>query len=213
MEKFDIPEPKKIAPQLTMEQRRAMQPVDLLVQYVMPKLLDKVNYLEWAVKAEFHSVRETIAQMEPYLGKTGDLDRAIMGLKDRLTAIESRLADTSAVTDTVEKSKRNKQKKKPEEKASVIEPPDSMPPPVEIDVDVTEPVAVTDIAQYDPQTDRWVPKVIDGVEITASVIDMVAAGTSSYSIEVATFIYDLSESERKVLRALFPDEIMKESNG
>lgn len=205
MDKFDIPEPKKIAPQLTAEQRRVMQPIDLLVQYIMPKLWDKVNYLEWTVKAELHSARESLEELQSYADRiSADTGGDIIHIGERVTELERAFANLSkkdcrAAQEVPKKRSRKKA-------ASASSPLESEPRPTGADVDISEPVVMTNIARYDPQTDQWVPKVIDGVEITASVVDMIAAGASSYSIEVASFVYDLSENERKVLCATFPDE-------
>lgn len=210
MDKFDIPEPKKIAPQLTPEQRKAMQPVDLLVQYIMPKLWDKVNYLEWAVKAELHSVRESIEFVQRYADKVGaDADTNIMRMGDRVSELERRLDSLMEVNQklsSVEKPKRTRRKKAdipPVE--TPAKPLESDPRGVMIEENVSEPVAMADVAVYDAEADMWVPKTIDGVEITAAVVSAVLAGESSYPVSVMTFVYDLSEDRRKVLCAAFPD--------
>ena len=70
------------------------------------------------------------------------------------------------------------------------------------------------IAQYDPELDKWVPKVVDGVEVTSNVVnDILQGGPATYSLDVMSFVYSLSEDEQKMLCATFPDEIMEESNG
>lgn len=214
MNKFDIPEPKRLAPQLTAEQRQTMAPIDLLVQYIMPKMLDKVNYLEWAVKAELHSVKESLEELRTYADKIGaDADSDILRLGGRVDEMERALADARQVE---EKSKRNGRRKKAEDKAvedtvpPIARPLDSEPRAAAVDTDILEPVAMSAVARYDAATDQWMPKVVDGVEITASVVDMVATGVGTYSTEVAAFIYDMSESERKVLCDLFPDETTEE---
>lgn len=211
MDKFDIPEPKKIAPQFTMEQRQSMAPIDLLVQYIMPKLWDKVNYLEWAVKSELHSVRGTLEELHSYVDKIGaGVDSDVSRLGERVAALERSLDGRSQST---EKPRRSSCKKKPAADAMPAPQLDSEPRPAAIEENISEPVAMSRIARYDAQTDQWLPKVVDGVEVTANVVDMVATGVGSYSTEVAAFIYDLSESERKVLCVTFPDETMEELNG
>lgn len=224
MNKFDIPEPKKIAPQLTAEQRQAMAPVDLLVQYIMPKLLDKVNYLEWSVKAEFHSVRESIEELRSYADKIGDdTVTRILRMGERVDEVERGLANISEVNNRMlatvhdgencmeqadKKPKRNgkkARKDKPADAAPVTQSLESEPRQTAVETDISEPVSMSAIARYDAQADNWVPKIIDGVEITAAVVNAVMAGGASYSMDVMTFVYDLSESARKVLCAQFPD--------
>lgn len=177
MSKFDIPEPAKIAPQLTREQQQAMAPIDLLVQYIMPKLWDKVNYLEWAMKGEVHSIRESIEELKARV--------------DKLEALASK-----------PKKSRSRKANEPAQTPAA----DSDPRPSGVEVNVSEPVQLARVANYDPDTDNWVPKVIDGTEITASVIEMLAANAAAFPMTVAAFIYDLSENERKVLCDMFPSE-------
>lgn len=223
MNRFDIPEPKKIAPQLTAEQRQAMAPVDLLVQYIMPKLLDKVNYLEWTCKAEFHSVRESIEELRRYADKIGDdTVTRILRMGERVDEVERWLANISGVNKRMlatvhdggncmalaDKKPKRKGKNELEDKSADTAPVqqlESEPRQTAVEADISEPVAMSAIARYDAQADNWVPKIIDGVEITASVVNAVMAGDSPYSMDVMTFVYDLSESARKVLCAQFPD--------
>lgn len=224
MDKFDVPEPKKIAPQLTAEQRQAMAPIDLLVQYIMPKLWDKMNYLEWMVKAELHGVHCELEKAREYSNKINAAysnetvftkDR-IAGINERLAEVERGLSNISTVNArllTIANAGQSQPEAKPKRgnKKKAVEPVceaqslDSEPRPAGIDVDISEPVAMDTIAVYDAQTDMWVPKVIDGVKITEAVVNAVISGDSSYSTDVMAFIYDLSESERKVLCAQFPD--------
>lgn len=221
MDKFDIPEPKKIAPQLTAEQRQAMAPIDLLVQYIMPKLWDKVNYLEWAVKAEFHSVRQFIDGLQTHVDNLDIEVGSISCIKKRVDELEQGLANALDVNKRLltivhdgehlpapseQKPKRGRKKKAEAEPARLVQEYDSEPMPVMVNVDVSEPVNMAAVAKYDAQADNWVPKIIDGTEITAEVVNAVMAGGASYSMDVMTFVYDLSESERKVLCAQFPDE-------
>lgn len=235
MDKFDIPEPKKIAPQLTVEQRQAMAPLDLLVQYIMPKLWDKVNYLEWAVKAELHSVRESIETLQVYADKIGaDADSNILRMGERVSEVERGLDRISQVNQKMlaivhdgpdrvaasmqaqaeEKPKRTRRKKaddkSAENSASLMQPLESEPRAAMVEEDISEPVAMSTVAVYNGQTDQWEPKTIDGVAITAEVVRAVLAGEASYPMDVMTFVYDLSESERKVLCATFPDETTEE---
>lgn len=220
MDKFDTPEPKKIAPQLTVEQRQAMQPVDLLVQYIMPKLLDKVNYLEWSVKAELHAIKACVEQLKAHNGKlqeyADNLNRAV---SDGLVAVNKRIDSIAEVNknmlaivhdgDKSEAQKPKRSRKKATDKNDGQQF-DSDPKPASVAADINEPVSMTNVAQYDAQKDIWVPKVIDDVAITEGVVNAVIAGDPSYSMDVMAFIYDLSEDERKVLCDLFPAELVND---
>lgn len=194
MDKFDIPEPKKIAPNLTLEQRQAMAPLDLLVQYIMPKLWDKVNHLEWAVKEELHDIRQT----------TDERISAIEQRLDDMVTINQRVlsAAQTAASSSGSKAKRGSSKKKTEAAGQ---------PAVPADVKVSEPVAMSAVANYDARTDTWVPKVVEGVEITAKVVREIMSAQSTagavapYPMDAMAFVFDLSESERNTLCATFPD--------
>lgn len=226
MDKFDIPEPKKIAPQLTPEQRQAMAPIDLLVQYIMPKLWDKVNFLEWAVKAEFHSVRQSVEELRAYADKiAADTGGDVQRISERVDNVERSLASVSEVATRMltivhdggeKKPKHNKGKKRVDKPADAVlsqQLLESEPRQSAVETDISEPVSMLALAQYDAQADNWGPKIIDGTEITAKVVNAVMSGVASYSMDVMAFVYDLSEDERKVLCATFPDETMEESNG
>lgn len=57
---YEVPEPRKFAQEITPEQLKGMTPIDKLVQYIVPRLIDKVNFLSWKVdKLEYES-REQI---------------------------------------------------------------------------------------------------------------------------------------------------------
>lgn len=204
MEEFNVLEPKMIAPQLTPEQRQALSSIDLLVQYIMPKLWDKVNYLEWATRKELHSIRQDVD------GLIQDVAR----IEERLRTLEvgHSVQPNAESVRHEEKPKRGRRKKV----AVVPGPePELTQPSVEPapDVDISEPVDMVSIAQYNMQTNTWVPAEIDGVRITAGVVKTVMSsqfGSSGYSPDVVAFVFDLSESERALLCATFPEEAEQE---
>lgn len=177
MGEFTIPEPKKLAPNLTSEQRAAMAPLDLLVQFVMPKLLDRQNYLEWVVKKELHEMSEDLLDLAKTVG-------------ERMTAIERRLDEVSK---PVAKPARKKKESPRAAQAAGVK------------ADTSGPVNWSVIADYDPDTDTWKPKVFDGVAVTASVVREVLENEgAAYPLAVSAMVYDLTADERLALCDAFP---------
>lgn len=218
MKEFDIPEPKVIAPEMTKEQRAAMEPVDLLVQYIMPKLWDKVNRLEWETKRALHEANETMEFLQGQIDKIGgDCARNILEMANRLDAMERAeptIRDVRRAIDNADKKRRGRKKKEEVEE----EKPDAEPvlkgavPPESGAGDVEKPVETTKIAQYDPDTDSWVPFVINGVAITGPVVaNVMKSGCMEdgqpYHVDVAAFVYDLLPEERKALQEMFPTQM------
>lgn len=178
MGEFTIPEPKKLAPNLTPEQRAAMAPLDLLVQFVMPKLLDRQNYLEWAVKKELHKMREDLLDLAKTVG-------------ERMTAIEARL-DEAPKPAPAKLARKKKESPRAAQAAG-------------IKADTSGPVNWSVIADYDPDTDTWKPKVFDGVAVTASVVREVLENEgAAYPLAVSAMVYDLTADERLALCGAFP---------
>lgn len=189
---FDLPEPKKLAPDLSPEERKAMAPIDLLIRYIMPKLLDKHNALEWSAKKEISELRDKVASLEDELRKIAEVNKRLLSV-----AHESRSED--------KKPEPVEDKKKPK-RARRDAGEDAGPRPSGCEAGIHKPVALSDIAMYDPDKDRWSAKVIAGVEITAAVCDGVLGGVGDYPSEVSGWVYDLSDDELAVIRDLFPTE-------
>lgn len=75
--------------------------------------------------------------------------------------------------------------------------------PKEPEVDVTE------IADYDPNTDTWGPMVIDGHQITGALIDVIehlsGAADQMYSDELIQFVHALEPHVKKAIAERFPN--------
>lgn len=74
---------------------------------------------------------------------------------------------------------------------------------------VVEPeVDITEIADYNPDTDTWEAMTIDGKQITGSLIDTVThlgpAATQMYSEELVDFINKLDEPVKAAIAKRFP---------
>lgn len=174
MKKFDIPEPKKIAPEWTPEQRAEAAPGDLLIQYVMPKLIDRVNRMEWGFKKELYEMQQQFAELKN-------------ANRDMYSALHAR--------------EKEKGEKKKEGKLTK-----SMEQLQKVSADPLEPVPVASVAQYDVPNDQWVPKEIDGVKITASVVNTVLSPEGGdFPMKVMAYVMDLSEDARAVLCEMFPE--------
>lgn len=196
---FHMRQPQALAPDLTPEQRAAMSPIDVLVQYIMPKLWDKVNFLEYDLKVTILQLQERLKATEKRLKNMEEVNTRL------LTALRAG-QDASAVTEEpAEKPKRGRRRKveEPKGEASVTSSTQN----------ISAPVSMGTIARYDVDSDEWAPKVVGGVPITARVVRAVLSPngeTENFPPEVAVFVYDMSEDARNLLCATFPDENQEE---
>lgn len=174
MEKKNLEQPKRIAPELTEEQRAALAPVDLMVQYVIPKLIDKLNMLEYNTNVALSELHETIATLQEQANKPRKAGR-----------------------------KKSDAPKEAKAAARSLDMLPSGPRPVGVTADIKTPVNISRLAKYDMDKDCWIPRVISGVEITAEVVNAVKAGQGSYTPDVVAFVYELTDDETLVLQDLF----------
>lgn len=194
---FNIAEPDRLAPDLTPEQRAAMAPGDLLIRYVVPRLFDKINFLEYDLKIEIISLQQRLRNLEEVNTRL-------------LTILHSGHSAAAPEDKAVEKPKRGRRKVETAKAQAV--PEASAAPPAH--VNISSPVAMSSIAKYDVESDTWVPKVVEGVPITASVVRAIISPdgeTESFPSDVAVFVYNLSDDARNLLCATFPDENQEES--
>lgn len=194
MDKFDLPEPKKVAPDLTSEQRATLAPLDLMVQYIMPKLIDKQNRLEWETKRELFEIRRLIGQ----LGEDYQVQLATLG--NRIAALEKGEGNLVATLKAVHDKPREKKagKSAPQKSASVQDT-------LAANASINNPVAMSSVAEYDPDTDEWVPKVFGDVKVTRSVVRDIKSGDTDYPADVVGFVLDLSDDAVNVLCDIFPE--------
>ena len=201
MKEFDIPEPKKIAPELSAEERKAMAPVDLLVQYIMPKLWDRQNMLEWQMKKSLHEIKGDIEFLQGQIDKVcGQCAQDILRLHDKVRALETAVPTIQDVRRAIDKADAERKKDRRKKKSGGI----SEPKDAGVD-NVKAPVDTSRIAEYNPMTDMWVPLVIGGVGITGCVVKEVMSGQSEVPAETAAFVYDLTDDERNALCEMFPN--------
>lgn len=108
-----------------------------------------------------------------------DVISAVKPMEGRLEALETQLA---------KKQTRSRKKKETA--------------PKEPEVDITE------IADYDPDTDTWGPITIDGQKITGALIDVVEhmgpGASQMYSDELIQFIANLEPQVKKAIAERFP---------
>lgn len=196
MEPFNMEKPRRLAPDLTPEQRAAMPPGDLLIKYVMPKLWDKVNFLEYDLKVEIISLQQRLRKIEE--------------VNQRLLTIVHDGRPTPPEEEKTEKPKRGRRKTEKPKGTSTTVPGDN----AAAKVDISTPVAMSSIARYDVESDTWQPKEFGGMKITSAVVQAIMSPdeeTDGFPPEVVMFVYDLSEDARKLLCATFPDENQEES--
>lgn len=68
---------------------------------------------------------------------------------------------------------------------------------------------ITEIADYDPDTDTWGPMTIDGKKITGALIDVIqhlsGAADQMYSDELISFINNLDDNVKAAIAKRFPN--------
>lgn len=182
---YDVPMPAKLAPELTPEERAAMQPVDRLVQLIIPRLIDKMNLLEWKVgKLEWELESVDVPGLRTFV-------------RDAVDVI-------SQAAPAEPKPKRTRRKKEaPATEPTVAPVGGAVPQGV-----ISAPVATSSYANYDPDLDEWVPKKVDGRDMTGSLVDVVLhmgpAAEQMYPEDVITFCRSLSPDAVAALKARFP---------
>lgn len=194
---YDVPKPKKFAQDIPAEQLKAMQPIDKLVQYVIPKLIDKMNMLSWRVDKLEHETSEALSSMYKSLAAAEpaamekatveDIYKAINEIHEWQHAVDTNM---SICMDALSSKKRAPQRKKVADK-----PSDTTP----------TPAYVSDAAysMYDPDLDDWVPYEFDGIKITASVADAALAGELE-NVDIVKFVKALTPEVLAALRKRFP---------
>lgn len=183
METYNVPMPAKLAPDLSPEERAAMQPVDRLVQLIIPRLIDKVNTLEWRLgKMEWEMERADVPGLRVFVRDAVD-----------------------SISKAEPKPKRTRKKKEQAPSEPTVAPVGGESPQVEINT----PVATSSYANYDPDLDEWVPKKVDGRDMTGSLVDVVLhlgpAADQMYPEDVINFCQSLSPDAVKALKARFPN--------
>lgn len=70
-------------------------------------------------------------------------------------------------------------------------------------------VDISEIADFDPDNETWVPMTIDGHQITGALIDVVThlngAASQMFSDELIQFVNDMEPQVRQAIAAKFPN--------
>lgn len=189
---YPVEKPAPIAPAV---KPATTNNLDTVVQWTIPKLIDKVRMAEWkADKAEW--------ELEQVKDRT---KHALVELAKRVDALSLALEKVASA-----KKRGPKKKVKGEE-------PDPVTPegePVEPEMvtaypPVSTPVAMSSFCTYDDEKDAWLPFSWQGIEATGPVVteirnmDLDAAG-KKYPPELVSFAHLLSDDAYKLLCATFP---------
>lgn len=230
MADYPVAKPASIAPDLTPEQRAALAPVDKLVQYIIPKLIDKMNMaawrmdkLEWEMNQRFREARAVMAWAESLEERGGAVTVFdIETLVQRVKTLEQRaeapaIVGVEALMQRIEAleakpAKRTARKKKePAPEAQPVVPAVGTVTDAVRQAQLDTGIAISSYADYDPDTDEWVPKVVDNMQMTGSLVDIIRkVGTAEaaqlgYSQAVIDFVAGLSPSAVVALMARFPE--------
>lgn len=228
MADYPVVKPASIAPDLTPEQRAALAPVDKLVQYIIPKLIDKMNMvawrmdkLEWEMDQRLREPQAVVNWAESLESRGGAV--ADMGtLVQRIEALERRTEASSivgveALMQRIEALEAKPAKRTPRKKKEPAPEAQPVVPAVGTATDAVRQaqldtgIAISSYADYDPDTDEWVPKVVDNMRMTGSLVDIIRkvgaaeAAQLGYSQAVIDFIIGLSPSVVVALMARFPE--------
>lgn len=232
MADYPVVKPASIAPDLTPEQRAALTPVDKLVQYIIPKLIDKMNMvawrmdkLEWEMDQRFREPQAVMDWAEALESRGGAVAVAVADmntLMQRIEALEQRTEVSSIVgvealmqrieALEVKPAKRTSRKKKePAPEAQPVVPAVGTATDAVRQAQLDTGIAISSYADYDSDTDEWVPKVVDNMRMTGSLVSVirkvgvVEAAELGYSQAVIDFIAGLSPSAVVALMARFPE--------
>lgn len=230
MADYPVAKPASIAPDLTPEQRAALAPVDKLVQYIIPKLIDKMNMvawrmdkLEWEMDQRLRGLQAVMHQAESLESRGGAVAVADMDtLVQRIEALEQR-AEASSIIGVEELMQRiealeakpakrtSRKKKEPAPEAQPVVPAVGTATDAVRQAQLDTGIAISSYADYDPDIDEWVPKVVDSMRMTGSLVNVirkvgtVEAAQLGYSQAVIDFIAGLSPSAVVALMARFPE--------
>lgn len=180
---FEFVEPKSVAPGIPQGQQ--LNPVDKMAQLVIPRMVDKINYLTARVDQLTRAVEfllgvqgaDHCAQVEvnkAHLSQIEDIAQRIEALEKK----EPTIQDVRKAMDTKVKKKTSKKK-----------------------------VDYASIADYDPDKDMWKPKKIAGMEMVGTLVDCVSAmgkdqADDIYAAEVVDFVYKLSDEQKEFIKSI-----------
>lgn len=179
--KYGVAQPERKAQEFSDEARAAMSTLDVLAQVVLPRLVDRLNMLEWSLgKVEYNFSQFAKLMLT--------LDGGAIGCES--------LVDVSRGVDEVRGMVEELQKQLPKKRASRGKKATETTPVPEPDM--------SEWADYDPDKDVWKAKKIGNVLITATVVEDVEAGDCAhYAPEAVAFVQSLSEGARHKIKEMF----------
>lgn len=178
MSEYTVEKPKKIAQTISPEEIAEMEPIDKLVQVVVPRLIDKVNELAWEngkIKHEMNELAEVV--------KSFSLD----AVNARIEAVEI-LAKGAATPEPV-KTTRTRKKQEREKPTYVPEAQFAVYDP---DTDTWKPREVCG-------------KKITG-SLIDTIKGLSGAATGVYDPELIEYVRSLDEDIVKAIKDKFPIE-------
>lgn len=199
LENFEFVEPKQVAPGIPHGQQLA--PIDKMAQLVIPRMVDKINYLtarvdqlakaagylleKGHIPAEVLDKQQALAEeMDVLKVQLESLSHIVGGIEQRIEALEKKEPTVQDVRKVIDEKSRTKVRKKPRGKANHAS-----------------------VADYDPDKDVWKPKKIAGMEMVANLVDCVLAmgkdqAEDIYAAEVVDFVYGLSNEQKEFIKSI-----------
>lgn len=172
------PYPASVVPDIPLDAKTQLGTVDKLAQSVIPRMVDKLNAGNWRLDRI-----ESLSDWQTACIE--DLYKIINGTYiPVISQLEERVKTLEAqLAKKPAKARKKKEPKEPE--------PD-----------------ISEIADYNPDTDTWEAMTIDGHQITGSLIDVIThlgpAADQMYSDELIQFINNLELHVKKAIAERFP---------
>lgn len=175
------PFPQSVVPNIPQDAKSQLGTVDKLAQSVIPRLVDKLNAGNWRLdRIENLADWQTACIMDIYNLFNETYIPILDRFEERVKTLEAQL---------VKKQSKSRKKK------------DAQPKEPELDI--------SEIADYNPDTDTWEAMTIDGHRITGALIDVVehlnGAADQMYSDELIQFIANLEPQVKKAIAKRFPN--------
>lgn len=217
---YNVPEPEKFARDISPEQLKAMQPIDKLVQYVVPRLIDKVNNLAWRVDKMEHETGEALAALRAQVEAIEPGMSIDLRFKEVYRIINEFHTWQHAVDDNVYKliqAVEAKNRRRRSKAAAQTDPADVQADSAGAAEDAVRVrrktqkenaqayVPHAEYCMYDPDLDDWVPYCIDEVNITASVVQAVKDGAYKDNPDIVAFVNNLTPETEMALCDKFPE--------
>lgn len=211
LEDFEFAEPKQVAPGIPADAAQQLNPIDKMAQIVIPKMVDKINYLTARID-QLTKIAEYLLQRDSAVddiwdGQKNVNDKLVVAV-DKLEKddrLDGRLESLCHIVGGLEQRIEALEKKEPtiQEVRKAIDDK----PKTRIRKKASAKVDYASIADYDPDKDIWKPKKIAGKEMSISLINCVLAMTKEQATDIydqvaLDFVYSLSDGQKEFIESI-----------